>query len=53
MFKLLITKDQRISQINGYYRRIGVSVESFQVSCVIFETASLIFKVGNDRYQRC
>ena len=53
MFKLLITKDQRISQINGYYWRIGVSVELFQVGCIIFETASLMFKVGNNRYQPC
>jgi hypothetical protein len=31
--KLLFTKDQRISQIQGFHKRIHNSVISFQVSC--------------------
>jgi hypothetical protein len=30
---------------------MGTSVESLQVGCNIFETASLVFKSGNNRYQ--
>jgi hypothetical protein len=34
--KLLFTKHQSISRIENYYRRIGIVVESFQVSRMTF-----------------
>ena len=37
---LLFTKDQRIARVERYYRRIGVSIESFQVSRHSFDTIS-------------
>ncbi|KIM73991.1 hypothetical protein PILCRDRAFT_715514, partial [Piloderma croceum F 1598] len=33
--KLLFTKDQRIAQIDGYYRRIDDSIQSFQISALL------------------
>ncbi|KIM77033.1 hypothetical protein PILCRDRAFT_12389 [Piloderma croceum F 1598] len=40
--KLLFTKDQRIVRIESYYRRIGISIESFQASCSVLESTSLV-----------
>ncbi|KIM77885.1 hypothetical protein PILCRDRAFT_824860 [Piloderma croceum F 1598] len=33
--KLLFTKDQRIVRIESYYRRIDISIESFQISALL------------------
>jgi len=33
--KLLFSKDQRIARIESYYRRIRISVESFQISALL------------------
>ena len=49
--KLLFTKDRRVSRIEGYYNRIGDLIDSFQVGCDVFETASFIDAVGGNRYQ--
>jgi hypothetical protein len=49
--QLLFTKDQRIARIDTYYRRIGTSIESFQVSCDILKIVPLIPTGGNNRYQ--
>ena len=49
--KLLFTKDRRISRIEGYYNRIGDLIDSFQVGCDVFETASFINAAGGNRYQ--
>jgi hypothetical protein len=51
--KLLFTKDQRITQIEGYHRRIGTSIESFQASCDLSEIVFLINMGQNGRYRRC
>lgn len=40
--KLLFTKNQRISRIDGYYRRIGTLIQSFQVRCHVFHTTSAV-----------
>jgi hypothetical protein len=50
--KLLITKDRRIARIEGYYRRIEISIESFQASYNRFQADPLINMSRNDRYQR-
>ena len=49
--KLLFTKDQRITRIEGYYQRIDTSIESFEASCDILETASLIDMAPNYSYR--
>jgi hypothetical protein len=47
--KLLFTKDQRIARIESYYRRIGISIESFQASCSVFESTTLVDIDKNNR----
>ena len=49
--KLLFTKDQRISRIDGYYNRIGDLFDSFQVGCDVLDAASFIDAAGGNRYQ--
>jgi hypothetical protein len=51
--KLLFTKDQRISRIEGYYNRIGDLMDSFQVCCNVFETASFINAAGATDIKNC
>jgi hypothetical protein len=40
--KLLFTKEQRITLIEGYYRHMGISVQSFQVGKGMLQTKPLI-----------
>jgi hypothetical protein len=47
--KLLFSKDQRIAQIESYYRQIGVSVESFQARCSVSESTPLVDVDKNNR----